>query len=163
MRKLSRPSLLLPRCGSLARLLKLSTNVKKLVASKAPEIQAKARDRCGRQFLFNLGDGLFLNAIHVVPKALAGQLGALDPEQARQHGLVIPFTHFGFATRGDAPVEAGDQEVLAHGRSVVAPFRDMSIDGGYDIELLGYVEGRNQSAEFADDDVVGLRIGKAPD
>src|SRR6266542_6723958 len=34
MRKLSRPSLLLPRCGSLARLLKLSTNVKELVASK---------------------------------------------------------------------------------------------------------------------------------
>ena len=133
------------------------------VKKEAPQIQAKARDRCDRQFLFNLGDGLFLNAVHVVPKALAGQLGTLDAEQARQNGLVIPFTHFGLATRGDTPVEAGDQEVLAHGRSLVPAFGDMSVDGGYDVELLGYVEGRNQGAELADDDVVGLRIGKAPD
>jgi hypothetical protein len=42
----------------------------------------------GRQFLLNPGDELFLNAVHVVPKALAGQLRALDAEQARQNSLV---------------------------------------------------------------------------
>jgi len=133
------------------------------VKKETPQIQAEVGNRCGGNVSFNLADGLFVDAIHVVPKALATQLRALDPEEAGQDGVVIPCSDLRLAVREDAPVEASDQEVFAHGWSLGSPLGDMSVDRGHGIELLGYVEGGDQGAKFTDDDLLGLRSREATD
>jgi len=133
------------------------------VKKQAPQVETKARDRSGRDFPLDMDDGVFVDTVHVVPKPLTGQLRDLGAQQARQNGLLIPFTDLGLAAWSDTPIEAGDKQVLPHGRALSAALGDMAVDGGSDIELLSHVEGGNQRTKFTDHTLLGLRVGESKD
>lgn len=133
------------------------------IKEQAPQIETKAGDGGGRDFLFDGNDSLFINPFHIVPKSLAAQLRGLDPDQTREDGFLIPVTDLGLTSRGDTAVEGSDEEVLTYRGALGAAFGDIAVNSRDDIELLSHMEGGHQGAEFADDSFLGMRAGESQD
>jgi len=131
------------------------------IKEHTPQIQTKAGDSSGRDFLFDGNDRLFINPFHIVPKSLAAQLRGLDPDQTREDGSLVPVSHLGLASRGDTAVEGSDEEILPNRVTLGAAFGDMAVNRRDDIELLSHMEGGHQGAELADDGVLGMRVGES--
>ena len=128
------------------------------IEEQASQIQAKVRHRRGGNLPLDLTDSQFVDAIHVVPKALTGQLGAFDPEQAGEHGLIVPFADFRLAAGCNATVDAGNQEILADRRALASLLGNMAVYKGDYLKLLGNIKGGSRSTEFADDNLFRFRV-----
>jgi len=133
------------------------------IKEQASQIETKAGDRGGGDFLFNGDDSPFINPFHIVPKSLAAQLRGLEADQAREDGLLIPVTDLGLTSRGDTAIEGSDEEVLAYRGALGTSFGDMAINGSGDIELLSHVESGYQGTEFTDNRFLGIRVGESED
>jgi hypothetical protein len=133
------------------------------IKKQTPQIEAKAGDCGSGDLLLDGNDSLFINPLHIVPKPLAAQLRGLEADQAREDGPLIPVSDLGFTSRGDAPIEGSDEEVLAYGGALSAAFGKMAVNDRDDIKLLSHVEGGHQSAKFADDRLLRIRAGESED
>jgi len=133
------------------------------IKEQTSQIEAKARDCGGGDLLLDGNDSFFINPLHIVPKSLAAQLGGLEADQAREDGPLIPVSDLGFTSRGDAPIEGSNEEVLPYGGALSAAFGKMAVNDRDDIELLSHVEGGHQSAKFADDCLLRIRTGESED
>ncbi len=131
------------------------------IKEQTPQIETKAGDGGGRDFLFDGNDRLFIHPFHIVPKSLAAQLRGFDPHQTREDGGLVPVPHLGLASRSDTAVEGSDEEVLSNRGALGAAFGDIAVNRRDDIELLSYLEGGHQGAEFADDGFLGTRAGES--
>jgi len=129
------------------------------VKQQASEIEAEPGDRRRRDLLLDIGDRHLAHPIHVVPKALAGQLRALQAKQPGQHGFVIPFADLRLAAWRHATIDTGNQEILPNRGSLVAQLGNMLVYNRHDLQLLGEVESGGRGTELTDDDFGGLGIG----
>ncbi len=133
------------------------------IKDQALQIETKAGDRGGGDFLFDGEDGRFMHPLHIVPKPLTAQLRGLDADQAREDGFFIPVTDLGLTSRGDTAVEGSNEEVLTYRGALGAAFGDMAVNGRGDIELLSHMEGGHQGTKLADDRFLRIRAGESED
>lgn len=85
------------------------------VEEDATEIDIVVLDHPGDDVAFDAGDVVFLDAVHVVPEALARELVGIDAEQAGENGLPEPVGDCGLGARRDAAIEDGDEDVGSDG------------------------------------------------
>jgi hypothetical protein len=107
------------------------------------------------QVAFDPLDGLWGDASHVVPEALASQLVGADIQEASQGGVIEPAGHLGLAVRGDTPIQGGDQQGGAD-RGSGPGLGDVAVDVVDQVQSLGEVRQRHDGAEIGDDRLAGL-------
>ena len=85
----------------------------------------------------------------MIPEPLAGQKLRLDSEPPAEAGRSVPLRDLSLTLGSDAPVQGGDQHVLA-GTCPLSSFGDMGIDGFNQFQPLGQgIKGRHR-AELKD-------------
>src|SRR5262249_46444035 len=118
--------------------------------------QLKLLDQALRQFAFGGRDVRFLDKVKVVPKGLTGELLGRGGQQACQGGLAIPVGELAFARRLDGAVDGGEEQIAAHGESLVA-FGEVAVEEIDKADLLRQVVEGNDVTESSDIDGLGLR------
>ncbi len=93
-------------------------------------------DQGGDEVAFDGLDGVGGDAVHVVPKALAGELGGFEREQAVEDGALELGGDGGFGAGVEAAVEDGDEQVGADGGAWAA-LGDVAVDvvGATEVDL----------------------------
>ena len=93
-------------------------------------------DQGGDEVAFDGLDGVGGDAVHVVPKALAGELGGFEREQAVEDGALEPGGAGGFGAGVEAAVEDGDEQVGAD-EGAWAALGDVAVDvvGATEVDL----------------------------
>ena len=157
MRREARPSLLWPRWARVGLSLKVSMKVKKLVASNSRWRRStrKSRTMAATRSRSMAWDGVWGDAVHVVPEALAGQLGGLEGKQAVQDGALEPGGKGGLGAGIEAAVEDGDEQVGADGGAGAA-LGEVAVDDLGEAQAAGEVEEGGDGAEVTDG---GLGLG----
>jgi hypothetical protein len=130
------------------------------IEQQAAQVEAEAGDGGGTQVVLDPPDRLLVQAVHVVPEALAGELRGPQAYKTGQHGRLVPCADARLAARGDAPIEDGHEQVLAHGRSPRALLGHVAVDRRSQIKLLGQIETGGGGAELANDGLVGCGVGE---
>ena len=82
-------------------------------------------------------------------KALAGELGGFEREQAVEDGALEPGGAGGFGAGVEAAVEDGDEQVGANGGALAA-LGDVAVDDSGELQAPGEVEEGGDGAEVAD-------------
>jgi len=131
------------------------------VKKQAAQIEAETGNGVISQILFDGRDLLCADPFHVVPKALTGKLLDGHRQEAAQHRFRIPGADLCFAGRGDTAVEGSQQEILTHGRTLVAAFGHVAIHGGDHIQGLGDGESGGGPAKFLKSNLGWLGTEKA--
>ena len=98
------------------------------------------------------------NAVHVVPEALAGELGRAQGEQARKDGGVEPAGEGDLGAGGDTAVEDSGEQVGAD-RGAGSALGDVAVDELGQAETASEGEEGGAGTELADDGVLGLGGG----
>ena len=125
------------------------------VEQDAAGVEAELALHGGDEVAFDGGNSLGLDAVHVVPEALGGELGGAEGEQAMEGGGVEPAGERGPGAGGEAAVEDGGEEVGADGRAGTA-LGDVAVDDAGEVEAAGEGEQGGAAAELAHDGVQWL-------
>ena len=113
------------------------------------QVDLEVADQGGDEVAFDGLDGVGGDAVHVVPKALAGELGGFEREQAVEDGALEPGGDGGFGAGVEAAVEDGDEQVGADGGALAA-LGDVAVDDSGELQAPGEVEEGGDGAEVAD-------------
>ena len=113
------------------------------------QVDLEVADQGGDEVAFDGLDGVGGDAVHVVPKALAGELGGFEREQAVEDGALEPGGDDGFGAGVEAAVEGGDEQVGADGGAWAA-LGDVAVDDSGELQAPGEVEEGGDGAEVAD-------------
>jgi hypothetical protein len=127
------------------------------VKQQTAQIQAETGNGGVGQILFDGGHLFATDPLHVVPKTLTGQLCGGEGQQAAQRGFAVPAGDSCFAGGGETTVESRQQKIVADGRTLVAPFGDVAVNGRDHVQSLGDREDRSRPAKFLKGDFSGLR------
>ena len=100
------------------------------------QVDLEVADQGGDEVAFDGLDGVGGDTVHVVPKALAGELGGFEREQAVEDGALEPGGAGGFGAGVEAAVEDGDEQVGADGGAWAA-LGDVAVDvvGATEVDL----------------------------
>src|ERR1700721_2366710 len=118
------------------------------VKKQTIQFEAEAGNGILGQFLFDGGDLIAADPLHVVPESLTGELIGSQWQEACEHRLLIPGTDLRFACRRDTTVQGSQQKILTDRRALVTAFGYVAIHGSDHIQSLGDGVGCDRAAKF---------------
>ncbi len=120
------------------------------------DIQSELPDQVGGQIALDGNDGVWGEAVHLVPEALAGQLLRAEVQEATQRRALIPGGDLHLAARIEATIEGGDQQVVSDaGSAWPTSGGDVAVDVLDQAQASGQVEQGHDGAELGDDRLLG--------
>ncbi len=122
------------------------------------QVDAELAGHGGDEVAFDGLDRVGGDAVHVVPEALAGELGGADGEQSWEDGGVEPGCEGGLGAGGEAAVEDSCEQVGADGGAGAA-LGDVAVNVLGQAETAGEGEEGSAGTELAHDGLLGLGGG----
>ena len=98
----------------------------------------------GQHVLYEIGldagDSVLIDALHMVPKALAGKEFHGDRAEADERGASIPVGESALASGRGAAIDGGQKQILG-GRDSLVAFGQMTLENFQEAETLGHGPG----------------------
>src|SRR6185503_13410634 len=121
------------------------------IEEQAAQIEAELSHGSGADVAFNRADRRLVDAVHVVPEALARQLRRTQVQQTRQDGRIEPRPDAGLAPWRDAAVKQSHEQVLADRGPLRALLGHVVVDDADQVQPLGHGETGGRGTQFAND------------
>ena len=117
------------------------------VVGQRLNLERFAAHHFAHQILFDDGEGLGGQDLHLIPEVLAGEGGGGEVHEVGEESGVGPLGEGAFAARGAGPGEAGGDDGFADGQAIA----DLNVGGGQSgIDAGGEVEFDGQTVEGGD-------------
>src|SRR5262245_24421390 len=125
------------------------------------DIHSELANQVGGEIAFDGDDGVWGNAVHLVPEALTGQLFGTEIQEASQRRALVPGRDLDLAARIEAAIEGGDEQVMADaGAAWPTSGGDVTVDELDQAEALGQIVQGDRRPEFGDHRLLGGRADR---
>ena len=116
------------------------------VVGQAMQVEVEFAQQVGHEVGLDAGDGVLIGALHMVPKALAGEEFHGDGAEADERGARIPVGEGALALRRGAAIDGGQEQIL-RGRDSLMAFGQMTVGDFQEVETLGHGPGGGDAAK----------------